>query len=145
MGTFEANTDDDNMASIYFPENQPILATVVRIHPVEWEGDEPAVRVGLLGCFKMVETTTTEKPKKTNPATEPATTPATPIEIVTTTKRTPVYTETTTVSTTSQGVVTSRQTTTSKSVPETTVSTVVVTTSPAVEPSTTAPEEVVST
>merc|ERR1739842_278238 len=148
--TFEANTDDDNMASIYFPENQPILATVVRIHPVEWEGDEPAVRVGLLGCFKMVETTTTEKPKKTIPATEPATTPAattttTPIEIVTTTKRTPVYTETTTVSTTSQGVVTSRQTTTSKSVPETTVSTVVVTTSPAVEPTTTAPEEVVST
>ena len=57
--TFPANEDDTTPSTIYFPDTKPVLVTVIRIHPVEWEGDEPAIRVGLLGCYKLVETTTT--------------------------------------------------------------------------------------
>merc|ERR1739842_274467 len=84
--TFDANTDDVTPSNIYFTdEHQPILATVVRIYPVEWEGDEPAVRVGLLGCFKVVQTTTpaiatTELVTTTTPIAPVETTPVAPVE-----------------------------------------------------------------
>merc|ERR1739842_13051 len=96
--TFDANTDDATPSNIYFTdEHQPILATVVRIYPVEWEGDEPAVRVGLLGCFKVVQTT----PVKTTTQVVTTTTPVavvdttTPMAVVdTTTPMAPVETTT---------------------------------------------------
>merc|ERR1739842_208739 len=76
--TFDANTDDATPSNIYFTdEHQPILATVVRIYPVEWEGDEPAVRVGLLGCFKVVQTTT---PVTTTTELVTTTTPVAPVK-----------------------------------------------------------------
>merc|ERR1712096_533509 len=43
--TFTANVDDSQMSSIYFPDKQPVLVTSIRVHPVEWTGDEPAIRL----------------------------------------------------------------------------------------------------
>merc|ERR1712096_108565 len=56
--TFTANVDDSQMSSIYFPDKQPVLVTSIRVHPVEWTGDEPAIEIALLGCYKAIETTT---------------------------------------------------------------------------------------
>ena len=56
--TFTANVDDSQMSSIYFPDKQPVLVTSIRVHPVEWTGDEPAIKIALLGCYKAIETTT---------------------------------------------------------------------------------------
>ena len=78
--SFPANEDDSTPSTIYFPDTQPVLVTVIRVHPVEWEGDEPAIRVGLLGCYKLVETTTVVQ---------------TTTELVTTTKPVVIIDETT--------------------------------------------------
>ena len=56
--TFTANVDDSQMSSIYFTDKQPVLVTSIRVHPVEWTGDEPAIKIALLGCYKTIETTT---------------------------------------------------------------------------------------
>ena len=76
---FPANSDDNTPSTVIFPEDKPVLVTVIRVHPVEWLGSEPAIRIGLLGCYKLIETTTTVQ--KTT-------------EVVTTT--TPIVDETTT-------------------------------------------------
>merc|ERR1739838_1083636 len=55
--SFPANSDENTPSTVTFPEDEPVLVTVIRVHPVEWVGDEPAVRVGLLGCYKLIETT----------------------------------------------------------------------------------------
>merc|ERR1739838_1209654 len=61
--SFPANSDENTPSTVTFPEDEPVLVTVIRVHPVEWVGDEPAIRVGLLGCYKLIETTTTvQKP-----------------------------------------------------------------------------------
>merc|ERR1739838_43608 len=82
--SFPANSDENTPSTVTFPEDEPVLVTVIRVHPVEWVGDEPAIRVGLLGCYKLIETTTTVQ--KT--------------EIVSTTSK-PVVETTTTVTVTS--------------------------------------------
>merc|ERR1739838_268013 len=76
---FPANSDENTPSTVIFPEDEPVLVTVIRVHPVEWLGDEQAIRVGLLGCYKLIETTSTVK------VTEiVSTTSGTPVERTTT-------------------------------------------------------------
>ena len=132
---FDIDSDDNKPSVVYFPDNKPVLVTVIRVHPTEWSGDEPAIRVGLLGCYKLIQTTLFSSPitKSTTASSESSTSSrprsttesgfastlfdstTTPFEIITTRKTYPTFTETVVYSTSSS----SDEGTSSKTVSET--------------------------
>ena len=114
--TFTANVDDSQMSSIYFTDKQPVLVTSIRVHPVEWTGDEPAIKIALLGCYKTIETTTeikstTEIITTTKPAVVSESTTS-PVVVSTSTEAevtTPKYNEVTTEISTSTSKITTTE------------------------------------
>merc|ERR1739838_527861 len=136
---FPANSDDNTPSTVIFAEDKPALVTVIRVHPVEWLGSEPAIRIGLLGCYKLIETTTTiqkttEVVTTTTPVVDETTTTEEP-SVETMTPETAVVT-TTVSSSTSKSYTTEPTTTTIVEVQNTTL-VVVKTTEPTEESTTT--------
>ena len=126
--TFTANVDDSQMSSIYFTDKQPVLVTSIRVHPVEWTGDEPAIKIALLGCYKTIETTTeikttTEIVTTTKPAINEEGTTTSPVDVSTTTRAEGTTTEEVVSSTTIPASESSTASVATSETPETEITT----------------------